>query len=221
MDQRKGAAKTFWQRDGVFLLLLLLVFVLRYLPPFLRGDLFGPVMDNVWIYGPIFSKAAEIARHGGCPYWLDTMLTGYPLFDSPHFSITYPFYFLGWINYGIELDAVLTLTRLTFFHLFILYLNSYVMIRLAGAGGFGALCGATVALVGSGTLGYSLWITVIASYSWLPLLIGSAIWLVKRPSFASILSLTAAATLLTTASPAQSVIHSLLFCICFFACALP
>ena len=167
MEQRTEPAKTFWQRDGVFLLLLLLIFVLRYSPSILRGDLFGPFRDNIWIYGPIFSRASEIALHGSCPYWLDTMLTGYPLFDSPHFSITYPFYFLGWINYGIELDAVFTLTRLTFFHLLILYLNSYAMIRLAGGSGFGALCGATLALVGGSTVGYSTWITIIASYSWL------------------------------------------------------
>ena len=221
MEQRTEPAKTFWQRDGVFLLLLLLIFVLRYIPSILRGDLFGPFRDNIWIYGPIFSRASEIALHGSCPYWLDTMLTGYPLFDSPHFSITYPFYFLGWINYGIELDAVLTLTRLTFFHLLILYLNSYAMIRLAGGGGFGALCGATLALIGGSTVGYSTWITIIASYSWLPLLIGSAIWLLKRPGFASVLLLSASASLLIIASPAQSVIHALLFCLCFFACALP
>jgi hypothetical protein len=221
MEQRTEPAKTFWQRDGVFLLLLLLIFVLRYTSSILRGDLFGPFRDNIWIYGPIFSRASEIALHGSCPYWLDTMLTGYPLFDSPHFSITYPFYFLGWINYGIELDAVFTLTRLTFFHLLILYLNSYAMIRLAGGSGFGALCGATLALIGGSTVGYSTWITIIASYSWLPLLIGSAIWLLKRPGFASALLLSASASLLIIASPAQSVIHALLFCLCFFACALP
>ncbi len=219
-EHQRRSARTFWQRDGVFLVLLFLIFFLRYLPPFLRGDLFGPFRDNVWIYGPIFSKAAEIARHGSYPYWLDTVLTGYPLFDSPHLSTTYPLYFFGWLNYGIELDALLTLTRLTFLHLLLLALNSYIMIRLAGAGGFGALCGAIVALVNGSTTGIATWITIIASYSWLPLLIGSAIWLVKKPSFPGILLLTASASLLITASPAQSVIHSLLFCILFFGAAL-
>src|SRR5205814_4997824 len=165
MEPRTERAKTFWQRDGVFLLLSLLIFVLRYSPSILRGDLFGPFRDNIWIYGPIFSRASEIALHGSCPYWLDTMLTGYPLFDSPHFSITYPFYFLGWINYGIELDAVFTLTRLTFFHLLILYLNSYAMIRLAGAGVFGPLCGAPLALFAAGLVVYWTWFTFFAAFT--------------------------------------------------------
>src|SRR5437660_11343236 len=104
MEQRTERAKTFWQRDGVFLLLLLLIFVLGYTPSILRGDLFGPFKDNIWIYGPIFSSASEIALHGSCPYCLDTMLTGYPMFDSRHFSINYTIYLLDWINYGIDLD---------------------------------------------------------------------------------------------------------------------
>src|SRR5436305_13107467 len=131
MEQRTEPAKTFWQRDGVFLLLLLLIFVLRYTPSILRGDLFGPFRDNIWIYGPIFSRASEIALHGSGPYWLGTMLPGYPLFDSPHFSITYPLHFLGWVHYGIELDAVFTLTRLTFFLLLLPYVTLYVMFLLA------------------------------------------------------------------------------------------
>src|SRR5256885_9728320 len=147
MEQPTHPAKTFGQRDGIFLLLLVLLFILRYLPPFLRGDLFGPFRDNIWLFSPLFSRIGLITSHGSYPYWLDTILTGLPIFDTPHFSTTYPFYFFGLLNYGIELDTVAALTRLTLFHLLILCLNSYIMLRAAGAGGFGALCGATVGLI--------------------------------------------------------------------------
>jgi hypothetical protein len=83
-------------------------------------------------YGPLFSRASEIALAGNFPYWLDTVLGGFPLYQTPHFSATYPFYFFGLLNYGKALEVLYTLSYGTCFQTLILYLNLYVLLRVAG-----------------------------------------------------------------------------------------
>jgi hypothetical protein len=96
------------------------------------------------LYGPLFSRASEIALTGNFPYWLDTVLGGFSLYQTPHFSATYPFDFFGSINYGKALEVMYTLSYLTCFHNLILYLNLYVLLRVAGAGGPASLFGGTL-----------------------------------------------------------------------------
>ena len=98
--------------------------------PFVTSHLlFGPFLDNVHVYGPIFAEASRLSLSGAAPYYLPDIGTGFPLFVSPHFCILYPFYFLGLINYGGPLNSLYTLTYLTLFHLFIFYVNLYVLLR--------------------------------------------------------------------------------------------
>jgi len=185
------------------------LFALRFWPAFAHGALYAPFRDNVWAYGPIFSRSSEIALSGQFPYWLDTILGGFPLYQTPHFSATYPFYFFGYLNYGKDIESLYTLSYLTCFHLLILYLNLYVMLRVAGAGGLASLCGATVGLTSGNTEVYVHWITIAASYSWFPLFIAGMIRLLSKPrSFGSIALLSSAAALICTASPSQAVIHA-------------
>ncbi len=142
-----GRLNRFWREDGIFLALMLALFALRFWPAIAHGELYAPFRDNVSLYGPLFSRASEIALTGNFPYWLDTVLGGFPLYQTPHFSATYPFYFFGLLNYGKALEVLYTLSYVTCFHTLILYLNLYVMLRVAGARGLASLCGATVGLV--------------------------------------------------------------------------
>ena len=150
---RSAAAqlRCFWREDGIFLTLMLALFALRFWPAFAHGALYAPFQDNLWLYGPLFSRASEIALTGNFPYWLDTVLGGFPLYQTPHFSVTYPFYFFGLLNYGKAFEVFYTLSYVTCFHTLVLYLNLYVMLRVAGAGGLASLCGATVGLVSGNT----------------------------------------------------------------------
>jgi hypothetical protein len=59
--------RRFWQEDGIFLALMLALFALRFSPTFAHGALHGPFRDNVWLYGPLFSRASEIALIGNFP----------------------------------------------------------------------------------------------------------------------------------------------------------
>jgi hypothetical protein len=215
-----GRLNRFWREDGIFLALMVALFALRFWPAFARGELYAPFLDNVWIYGSVFSKASEIALTGNFPYWLDTSLGGFPLYQTPHFSATYPFYFFGLLNYGKALDVMYTLSYVGCFHILILYLNLYILLRVAGAAGLASLCGATVGLVSSNTEVYAQWITIAAAWSWFPLLIAGMIKVLRTPlSFGSIVLFASAGSLICLASPAQPVIQSAFVCMIFFTAA--
>jgi len=208
-DAFAGRLRRFWYEDGVYLILILALFILRYWPAFSDGWLYAPFRDNVWLYGCLFSRASEIALTGNLPYWIDTVLGGFPLYTTPHFSITYPFYFFGLLNYGKAIDVMYTLSYVTCFHHLILYINLYVMVRTAGAKGLASFCAATLGLISGNTEIYARWITISAAFSWFPLLIAGMIRLVRAPlAFGSIAVFSLAAGLMCTASPSQPVIQS-------------
>ncbi len=216
-----GRLRRFWSDDGIFLVLMLALFALRFWPAFLHGQLYAPFRDNVWLYGSLFSRTSEIALKASFPYWIDTVLGGFPVYSTPHFSVTYPFYFFGLLNYGKAIDVMYTLSYLTCLHSLFLYLNLYVMLRVAGAKGLASLCGATIGLVCSNTEIYAHWITIAAAFSWFPLLVAGMIKLVRAPlAFGSIAIFSLAAALICAASPAQPVIQSAVVCVIFFTAAL-
>lgn len=213
--------RRFWREDGVFLALMLALFALRFWPAFAHGQLYAPFQDNVWLYGPLFSRASEIALSGNFPYWLDTVLGGFPLYQTPHFSATYPFYFFGLLNYGKALEVLYTLSYVTCFQTLILYLNLYVLLRVAGLGGLASLCGATVGLVSGNTDVSAQWIAIAAAWSWFPLLVAGMIRLLRAPlSFGSIALFSLSAALMCAANPAQPVIQSAFCCGIFFIIAV-
>jgi hypothetical protein len=210
--QRKSALDTF------AVLALVITFLLRYAPFLASHLLFGPFVDNVHIYGPIFSEASRLASSGAIPYYLPNIGTGFPVFESPHFSILYPFYFFGLLNYGGPLGSLYTLTNLTLLHVFVFYLNLYVLLRCARISPWAAYIGASVGFLARNTELYASWITITSSYAWLPLVLAGGVLLLRSPgkSF-GILVFSIAAGLLALASPSQPVIHAALSCLILFA----
>ena len=204
-------------RDNFAVIALVITFLLRYVH-FLSSDLlFGPFVDNVHVYGPLFSEASRLAAGGEIPYYLPSFGTGFPIFNNPDFSILYPFYFFGWLNYGGPLASLYTLTYVTLLHIFVFYVNLYVMLRCAAVAPWAAYLGASVGMLATNTSEYASWVTIASSYSWLPLLLAGAILLLRSPTRCSgIIVFSVAAGLLALAQPAQSVIHALLVCIITF-----
>src|SRR5678815_652814 len=94
--------------DSFALLALIITFLLRYTPFLASRLLFGPFLDNVHMYGPIFSEVSRLSLSGSVPYYLPDIGTGFPVFESPHFCILYPLYFFGLINYGGPLASLYT-----------------------------------------------------------------------------------------------------------------
>src|SRR6266498_2419084 len=201
--RRKSALDTF------AVLALVITFLLRY-GPFLADRLLsGAFMDQVHIYGPIFSEVSRLAWSGTVPYYLPDIGTGFPMFESPHFSILYPFYFFGLINYGGPLASLYTLTNLTLLHIFVFYVNLYVLLRSAKITPWASYIGASVGMLAWNTELYSGWITITASYAWLPLVLAGGVLLLRFPGKArGIVVFSTATGLLALASPSQSVIHA-------------
>jgi hypothetical protein len=204
--------------DGLAILALALTFLLRYTPFLASHLLFGPFLDNVHIYGPIFSEVSRLALSGAVPYYLPDIGTGFPVFESPHFSILYPFYFFGLVNYGGPLASLYALTHLTLFHLFVFYFNLYVLLRCAAITPWASYLGASVGLLARNTELYASWMTIAASYAWLPLVLAGGVLILRFPRKArGILILSVAAGLLALASPSQAAIHAALSCLVLFA----
>jgi hypothetical protein len=154
---------------------------------------------------------------GVVPYYLPDIGTGFPLFESPHFSILYPFYFFGLINYGGPLASLYTLTYLTLLHMFVFYASLYVLLRCATIPPWAAYIGASVGMLARNTELYASWITITASYAWLPLVLAGGVLLLRFPGKASgILVFSIAAGLLALASPSQSIIHATLSSLILF-----
>src|SRR6266480_6026803 len=204
--------------DAFAVVALALTFLLRYTPFLASRLLFGPFLDNVHIYGPIFSEVSRLALSGAVPYYLPDIGTGFPMFESPHFSILYPFYFFGLLNYGGPLASLYTLTNLTLLHIFVFYANLYVLLRCATITPWASYIGASVGMLAPNTGLYASWIAITASYAWLPLVLAGAVLLLRFPGRASgITVFSVAIALLTLASPSQSVIHTALMCLILFA----
>jgi hypothetical protein len=196
---------------------LLFLLALRFWPTIASGHLYAPFNDNVFIYGPMFSETARIALHGEIPFYLPSFGTGFPLYQSPHYSPFYPFYFFGLIDYGGPLQSLYTLNYLTVFHRFILALNFYVMLRAVRGSPWPAFVGATLGTVAYNTEVYSGWITIAASYTWLPLMVAAGILLLRGVhTILATLLLGVSAGLLCLASSSQSVVHALFFGVVLF-----
>jgi hypothetical protein len=207
--------------DGCAILALAITFLLRYAPLLASRLLFGPFLDNVHIYGPIFSEVSRLALTGAVPYYLPDIGTGFPVFESPHFSILYPFYFFGLIKYGGPLTSLYTLTHLTLFHLFVFYFNLYVLLRCAAITPWAAYIGASVGFLARNTELYASWITITASYAWLPLVLAGGVLLLRSPGKAfGIPVFCVAAGLLALASPSQAVIHAAVSCLVLFSAGI-
>jgi hypothetical protein len=211
-SQRKSALDIF------AVLALVATFLLRYTPFLASHLLFGPFIDNVHIYGPIFSEVSRLAAAGAVPYYLPNIGTGFPVFESPHFSILYPFYFFGILNYGGPLASLYTLTGLTLLHIFVFYLNLYVLLRCATIPPWASYIGASVGMLARNTELYASWITITASYAWLPLVLAGGVLLLRFPGKTrGMLVFSIAAGLLALASASQPVIHAALVCLMLFA----
>src|SRR5207247_8498345 len=159
----------------------------------------GPFGVNVFILGPMFAETARLALHGVFPYYLRSFGTGFPVFESPEYCVCYPFYFFGLLDYGGPLQSLYTLTHLAIFHRFLFALNLYGMLRCAGISPWAAFASASVGVVAPNTEEYATWITMTASYTWMPLLIGGVLWLLRSPAVCwGILLMASSALLIAT-----------------------
>src|SRR6267378_6079292 len=98
--------------------------------------------DNTYLLHPLFSYISKSFSNGEFPYWVNSLMAGLPLYGTPQFSITYPFYFFHSGLYSDPLSALTQLHYVPLFHIAILYFNSYFLLRILRIGPLAALLGA-------------------------------------------------------------------------------
>ncbi len=180
------------------------------------GYSFALFQDNEYLLGPVFSHMSNAMSRGDWPTWMNTVMGGIPLYNSPQFSPWYPFYFLYLPLYQDALSAIYSLHAVTLGHVFILEVNTYVLLRTLGVSRFGAVLGAALLAFGANTLTYSMWVNITAPYAWLPLYVCALVRLFRpAANMGDIVLGVAAITLLALASPAQALIHASLITVVY------
>jgi hypothetical protein len=199
--------------EVVFIPIVLSIIFWIFLGKFLDGEHSEATwQDNTYLILPIFSFISKSFSSGQFPYWLNSIVGGIPLYDSPQFSTLYPFYLFGSHLYGSPISTSIQVHFLILFHVGILYLNTYVMLRIFHLPIIASVLGATLFAFSANTFQVIPWINIVAPYSWLPLALGS-VYLVlegKSPRLGLLLGMVSF-TLLTAASPAHALIH-LVYC---------
>ena len=177
---------------------------------FLGGDRsIATFQDNTHFYLPLFHHISRSFARGEYPYWIANIVGGIPLYNSPQFPLTYPLYFYHSGLYATPLDALVEMHYLIFLHIFIAYLNCYVLLRVLRVRPLAALLGASAFAFSANTANYSFWINILAPYVWMPLIIaGVVLVLENRHRKVGVLTGAAALALLIHASPAQPLIHA-------------
>ncbi|HJR09528.1 MAG TPA: hypothetical protein VJ842_19860 [Pyrinomonadaceae bacterium] len=176
---------------------------------YLKGDRsVATYLDNTYLIHPIFHHISDSFRRGEFPYWINTIVGGLPLYNTPQFSLTYPFYFFHSGLYANAADISLQVHYVTFLHLFIAYVNSYVLMRVLRLAPLPALLGASLFAFSANTFEYSVWVNIAAPYSWFPLAVASFILILEeRRRGVAVLLGASSLGLLALASTSQPLIH--------------
>jgi hypothetical protein len=185
---------------------------------FLRGDYsVATWLDNTHFILPLFAHISSSFAGGEFPYWINSIVGGIPIYNNPQFSLLYPFYFFGWNLYRTPVDTLLHVHYVTLFHVAILWMSTYVMMRIFHLRVIPSVLGATLFAFSANTYQYLFWINIISPYSWLPLALGSVFLILenKHPRAGLVIGWVSI-YLLVSASPAQPLIH-FIYCTAFLA----
>ncbi len=168
--------------------------------------------DNTHFILPLFTHISKSFAAGEFPYWINTIAGGVPLYNTPQFSLLYPFYFFGLNLYRTPLDAALHVHYVTLLHVGILWMNTYVMMRIFKLRVISSIVGATLFAFCANTFEYLFWVNIISPYSWFPLALASVVLVLENeyPKTGLVLGWISI-YLLTSASPSQPLIH-FIFC---------
>jgi hypothetical protein len=137
--------------------------------------------DNEWFLGSVFSFASESIRNLDWPLWMNTILGGVPLYNSPQVSAYYPFYFLYLDIFRTPLESISTLHNITLLHVAIFQINAYVLLRTLRLSREAAFVGVVFIVFNLSTLEVMKWGHLIASYSWTPLYLAGLVRVLERP----------------------------------------
>ena len=192
--------------------MLIIVWIIFNLDAFNSDRIFALWEDIEFSIGPFFSSISRSIESGVLPLRLDTILGGFPLYNSTNFTVFYPFYgfFIDIYNDGF-FPTLKMIHNITLFHHLLMLFNMYYLLRILKATTIAAIAGSIVFTFSADTHMWSMWVQIVAPYSWLPLYTAALINIIYnknilRNLFLILFSL----CMIITSSPSQPLIHTVL-----------
>jgi hypothetical protein len=192
--------------------LFLVGFLAHSWPIFRPGAALSLYLDNTYTFHPLFHYVNQVFAAGELPLWVRGLLGGMPFYNTPQFSIFYPFY-LFWKTdiYATPTDTIYNLSYLTYFHFLLLAINMVVFLRVAGVSWLGAILGSFVFSFSACMTVFMQHITIVASYCWMPLGLAAIHRInVGKGGIGAVGLAALAFSLVAMAAPSQSLIHVVL-----------
>jgi xanthosine utilization system XapX-like protein len=165
-------------------------------------------LDNTFLLIPIFSYVSKVFSSGEFPYWINHVLGGLSIYNTPQFSALYPLYFFKAGLFQTPVKAIDHFHYVLLFHFLLLYINTYIFMRVIKVTMLPAVFIASLFAFSINIQQYACWINIIAPYTWFPLAIASIVLATRQENRKTGIWLgVLAIPLLIIASPAQPFIH--------------
>lgn len=208
---QSSRARYLWRSAGLSIVFLAGFFAHSW-PMFRSGAVLSLWLDNTYTFHPLFHYINEIFATGELPLWIRGLLGGLPFYNTPQFSIFYPFYLFWKTNiYATPIDTMYVLSYLTYFHFLILAVNMTVFLRVAGISWLGSLLGSLIFTFSACMTVFMQHVTVVASYSWMPLGLAAIHRITLGKGGAGAVGVAALSfSLVAMAAPSQGLIHAVL-----------
>lgn len=175
---------------------------------FRPGKSFGIWQDNEYFFSPMFNSVTNQSESHGIASYLPQYLAGLDVQGLAQFTPLYPFYFFGSSLFQTPESSIGGLNMLVHLHLLIFTLGGYFLLRVLGIDRFSSSIGAVFMVFNANTLNYATWINAVASYAWMPWILGALFRAFKRGTYGSWTLFFFFCCLLIFASPSQPMIHA-------------
>ncbi len=167
--------------------------------------------DNEFLLGPTMSSISRIWQTGGIPLRSSDFLLGFPLYNWAQITPWYPFYGFQNFQFTDLFQTLHILTDLTLIHILFMLCSCYYMLRLLGASRLSSWGAASVFCFSANFYSYSIWLNLIAPYSWMPMVIAGFLQITRKDRrLIGFSMMVFSLSMMVTASPAQPLIHTAL-----------
>jgi hypothetical protein len=152
-----------------------IAFTWLYFRPLSQAFAYAPWVDTIHLTGPLFCEAGRQFSRLQVPEfnWINFIPWPY----IAHFNPFYPFYFLGLLDYCSGISAVQSQDVVGVIHNGIFFINVFVLGRVVGFERTWSILAAALCTLSVDIYVVSVFPTIIASMSWVPLAIAGLFYL--------------------------------------------
>ena len=190
---------------------IIALFIIRYWDQMFQYKIVGNGNDSVHLLGPVFKKVNDLMLSGQEPLWFENIVGGIPFYNSAMFSYTYPFYFLGTVDYGDGIQVLRTISLIIIFHMGLLFMSNIVLLRVIGFNWVISILAGYGVILCLNTTYNSNWVIAIGGYALMPLFFAGVISMFKHKSAFYSIFMLGCGSLSFLAKPAQTAILAVVF----------